>query len=95
MLVNYSLCKTVLTQGGDTVLNARLTGMARVRVHSLGDTYRRKVEYYDAIKMSITCFGMKLGCNVSRQIGLPDIWTTAKKQYGDMFFLLLLLLLLL
>lgn len=36
MLVNYSLYKTVLTQGGDTVLNARLTAMVRVRVRSLG-----------------------------------------------------------
>lgn len=36
MLVNCSLYKTALTQGGDTVLNARLTVMVRVRVPSLG-----------------------------------------------------------
>lgn len=45
MLVNYCLYKTVLRQLGDTVLNARLTVMVRVRVCSLGDTYRRKREH--------------------------------------------------
>lgn len=45
MLVKGSPYKTVLTQGGDTVFNTRLTVMVRVREHSRGDTYRRKMEY--------------------------------------------------